>query len=124
MAVVTLSGAMRKRCGTGSREPRVGAGSRDWGREPRVGAGALGRWARGDGGPGLSCCSGSAARSEVLAAEAVSCLNRALSALRDIWEEIGIPEELRLERTGAAKNHIKVSGAPGRAGGGGGLGVS
>ncbi|XP_048811668.1 protein regulator of cytokinesis 1 isoform X3 [Lagopus muta] len=46
-------------------------------------------------------------KSEVLAAEAVSCLNRALSALRDIWEEIGIPEELRLERTGAAKNHIK-----------------
>ncbi|XP_031443825.1 protein regulator of cytokinesis 1 isoform X1 [Phasianus colchicus] len=46
-------------------------------------------------------------KSEVLAAEAVSCLNRALSALRDIWEEIGIPEELRLERTGAVKKHIK-----------------
>ncbi|XP_052528630.1 protein regulator of cytokinesis 1 isoform X4 [Tympanuchus pallidicinctus] len=46
-------------------------------------------------------------KSEVLAAEAVSCLNRAFSALRDIWEEIGIPEELRLERTGAVKKHIK-----------------
>uniref|UniRef100_A0A8V0X4D4 Protein regulator of cytokinesis 1 n=1 Tax=Gallus gallus TaxID=9031 RepID=A0A8V0X4D4_CHICK len=46
------------------------------------------------------------ARSEVLA-EAVSCLNRALSALGDIWEEIGIPEELRVERTGAVKKHVK-----------------
>ncbi|XP_021262366.1 protein regulator of cytokinesis 1 isoform X2 [Numida meleagris] len=46
-------------------------------------------------------------KSEVLAAEAVSCLNRALAALRNIWEEIGIPEELRLERTGAVKKHIK-----------------
>lgn len=45
-------------------------------------------------------------RSEVLA-EAVSCLNRALSALGDIWEEIGIPEELRVERTGAVKKHVK-----------------
>nr|XP_021155036.1 protein regulator of cytokinesis 1 isoform X2 [Columba livia] len=36
-------------------------------------------------------------RSEVLAAGAVSCQNRAMAALRDIWEEIGIPEELRLE---------------------------
>lgn len=52
-------------------------------------------------------------------AEAVSCLNRALSALGDIWEEIGIPEELRVERTGAVKKHVKVSGAPGRAGPGG-----
>lgn len=49
-------------------------------------------------------------------AEAVSCLNRALSALGDIWEEIGIPEELRVERTGAVKKHVKVSGAPGGAG--------
>ncbi|NWZ30568.1 PRC1 regulator, partial [Asarcornis scutulata] len=47
------------------------------------------------------------ARSEVLAAEAVSCLNRALAALRDIWEEIGIPEEQRLERTDVVKKHIK-----------------
>ncbi|NWX02596.1 PRC1 regulator, partial [Caloenas nicobarica] len=46
-------------------------------------------------------------RSEVLAAEAVSCLNRAMAALRDIWEEIGIPEELRLERTEVVKRHIK-----------------
>ncbi|KAM6388261.1 protein regulator of cytokinesis 1 isoform 1-T1 [Pluvialis apricaria] len=46
-------------------------------------------------------------RSEVLAAEAVSYLNRAVAALRDIWEEIGIPEELRLERTEAVKKHIK-----------------
>ncbi|XP_068814519.1 protein regulator of cytokinesis 1 isoform X1 [Struthio camelus] len=46
-------------------------------------------------------------KSEALAAEAVSCLNRALAALRDIWEEIGIPEEQRLERTDAVKKHVK-----------------
>ncbi|XP_025976032.2 protein regulator of cytokinesis 1 isoform X1 [Dromaius novaehollandiae] len=46
-------------------------------------------------------------KSEALAAEAVSCLNRALVALRDIWEEIGIPEEQRLERTDVVKKHIK-----------------
>ncbi|KAM6317962.1 protein regulator of cytokinesis 1-like [Podargus strigoides] len=46
-------------------------------------------------------------KSEVLAAEAVSCLNRAMAALRDIWEEIGIPEEQRLERTDVVKKHIK-----------------
>ncbi|CAM9408539.1 unnamed protein product [Bubo scandiacus] len=46
-------------------------------------------------------------KSEVLAAEAVSCLNRAMAALRDIWEEIGIPEEQRLERTEVVKKHIK-----------------
>ncbi|NXF50582.1 PRC1 regulator, partial [Oceanites oceanicus] len=45
--------------------------------------------------------------SEVLAAEAVSCLNRAMATLRDIWEEIGIPEEQRLERTEVVKKHIK-----------------
>ncbi|NWV28242.1 PRC1 regulator, partial [Origma solitaria] len=45
--------------------------------------------------------------SEVLAAEAASCLNRAMAALRDIWEEIGIPEEQRLERTDVVKKHIK-----------------
>ncbi|NXX71155.1 PRC1 regulator, partial [Spizella passerina] len=45
--------------------------------------------------------------SEVLASEAVSCLNRALAALRDIWEEIGIPEEQRLERTDVVRKHIK-----------------
>ncbi|XP_074773866.1 protein regulator of cytokinesis 1 isoform X3 [Athene noctua] len=46
-------------------------------------------------------------KSEVLAAEAVSCLNRAMATLRDIWEEIGIPEEQRLERTDVVKKHIK-----------------
>ncbi|NWS25234.1 PRC1 regulator, partial [Polioptila caerulea] len=45
--------------------------------------------------------------SEVLAAEAVTCLNRAMAALRDIWEEIGIPEEQRLERTDTVRKHIK-----------------
>ncbi|NXM71369.1 PRC1 regulator, partial [Serilophus lunatus] len=45
--------------------------------------------------------------SEVLAAEAASCLSRAMAALRDIWEEIGIPEEQRLERTEVVKQHIK-----------------
>ncbi|XP_027601242.1 protein regulator of cytokinesis 1 isoform X1 [Pipra filicauda] len=46
-------------------------------------------------------------KSEVLAAEAASCLSRAMAALRDIWEEIGIPEEQRLERTDVVKQHIK-----------------
>ncbi|KAI5088634.1 protein regulator of cytokinesis 1 [Silurus meridionalis] len=46
-------------------------------------------------------------KSEVLAAEAVSCLNKALCQLKDIWEEIGIPEEQRLERTNVVKTHIK-----------------
>ncbi|XP_028257633.1 protein regulator of cytokinesis 1-like isoform X2 [Parambassis ranga] len=46
-------------------------------------------------------------RSEVLAAEAVSCLNKALCHLKDIWEEIGIPEDQRLQRTNVVKNHIK-----------------
>lgn len=47
--------------------------------------------------------------SEVLAAEAVSCLNKALCHLKDIWEEIGIPEDQRLQRCNVVKNHIKVS---------------
>uniref|UniRef100_A0A672H6X7 Protein regulator of cytokinesis 1b n=1 Tax=Salarias fasciatus TaxID=181472 RepID=A0A672H6X7_SALFA len=47
------------------------------------------------------------ARSEVLAAEAVSCLNKALCHLKDIWEEIGIPEDQRLQRTNVVKSHIK-----------------
>lgn len=47
-------------------------------------------------------------RSEVLAAEAVSCLNKALCHLKDIWEEIGIPEDQRLQRTNVVKSHIKV----------------
>lgn len=46
-------------------------------------------------------------KSEVLAAEAVSCLNKALILLKDIWEEIGIPEEQRLQRTNTVKSHIK-----------------
>ncbi|KAL2300887.1 hypothetical protein Nmel_013781 [Mimus melanotis] len=50
---------------------------------------------------------GGARKSEVLAAEAVTCLNRAMAALRDIWEEIGIPEEQRLERTDTVRKHIK-----------------
>lgn len=47
--------------------------------------------------------------SEVIAAESVACLNKALCHLKDIWEEIGIPEDQRLERTNVVKNHIKVS---------------
>ncbi|XP_009863192.1 PREDICTED: protein regulator of cytokinesis 1, partial [Apaloderma vittatum] len=43
----------------------------------------------------------------VLADKAVSCINRDLAALRDIWEEISIPKEQRLERTSAVKKHIK-----------------
>nr|CAG5996601.1 unnamed protein product [Menidia menidia] len=46
-------------------------------------------------------------KSEVLAAESVSCLNKALCQLKDIWEEIGIPEDQRLQRTNVVKNHIK-----------------
>ncbi|XP_034385618.1 protein regulator of cytokinesis 1b isoform X1 [Cyclopterus lumpus] len=46
-------------------------------------------------------------KSEVLAAEAVSCLNKALCRLKDIWEEIGIPEDQRLQRTNVVKDHIK-----------------
>ncbi|XP_029316733.1 protein regulator of cytokinesis 1b isoform X2 [Cottoperca gobio] len=46
-------------------------------------------------------------KSEVLAAEAVSCLNKALCHLKDIWEEIGIPEDQRLQRTNVVQNHIK-----------------
>ncbi|XP_041792438.1 protein regulator of cytokinesis 1b isoform X2 [Chelmon rostratus] len=46
-------------------------------------------------------------RSEVLAAESVSCLNKALCHLKDIWEEIGIPEDQRLQRTNVVKDHIK-----------------
>ncbi|XP_071752769.1 protein regulator of cytokinesis 1-like isoform X1 [Centroberyx gerrardi] len=46
-------------------------------------------------------------RSEVHAAESVSCLNRALVRLKDIWEEIGIPEDQRLQRTDVVREHIK-----------------
>ena len=47
--------------------------------------------------------------SEVHAAESVAYLNRALVRLQDIWEEIGIPEEQRLQRTNDVHKHIKVS---------------
>ncbi|XP_054858921.1 protein regulator of cytokinesis 1 isoform X2 [Eublepharis macularius] len=46
-------------------------------------------------------------RSEVLADESVTCLRQALGELRDIWEEIGIPEELRLQRTEVVMLHVK-----------------
>ncbi|XP_062998826.1 protein regulator of cytokinesis 1 isoform X2 [Elgaria multicarinata webbii] len=46
-------------------------------------------------------------KSEILANESVACLNRALSHLRDIWEEIGIPEDQRLQRTEVVKKHVK-----------------
>ncbi|XP_045893215.1 protein regulator of cytokinesis 1-like isoform X2 [Micropterus dolomieu] len=45
--------------------------------------------------------------SEVHAAESVAYLNRALFKLQDIWEEIGIPEEQRLQRTNDVHKHIK-----------------
>ncbi|KAL0968804.1 hypothetical protein UPYG_G00272100 [Umbra pygmaea] len=46
-------------------------------------------------------------RSEVHAAESVACLNQALNRLKEIWEEIGIPEDQRLQRTDVVKKHIK-----------------
>ncbi|KAM9497181.1 protein regulator of cytokinesis 1a isoform 1-T1 [Clarias gariepinus] len=46
-------------------------------------------------------------KSELHAAESVACLNKALNRLKDIWEEIGIPEDQRLQRTEAVKMHIK-----------------
>uniref|UniRef100_A0A8C7E6I4 Protein regulator of cytokinesis 1 n=1 Tax=Naja naja TaxID=35670 RepID=A0A8C7E6I4_NAJNA len=46
-------------------------------------------------------------RSEVLADESVACLTQALSHLRGIWEEIGIPEEQRLQRTEVVNRHVK-----------------
>ncbi|KAM8860679.1 protein regulator of cytokinesis 1-like isoform 1-T1 [Synchiropus picturatus] len=45
--------------------------------------------------------------SEVHAAESVAYLHRALARLQDIWEEIGIPEEQRLQRTNDVHKHIK-----------------
>jgi hypothetical protein len=47
--------------------------------------------------------------SEVLADESITCLQKALTHLREIWELIGIPEEQRLQRTEVVKKHIKVS---------------
>lgn len=46
--------------------------------------------------------------SEIHAANSVSYLNNALGELKDIWEEIGIPEDQRLQRTDAVHMHIKV----------------
>lgn len=48
-------------------------------------------------------------RSEVHASESVACLNKALNHLKDIWEEIGIPEDQRLQRVEAVHMHVKVS---------------
>ncbi|XP_020790777.1 protein regulator of cytokinesis 1 isoform X2 [Boleophthalmus pectinirostris] len=45
--------------------------------------------------------------SEVHAAESVAYFNRALVKLQDIWEEIGIHEEQRLQRTNEVHNYIK-----------------
>ncbi|XP_059191544.1 protein regulator of cytokinesis 1-like isoform X2 [Centropristis striata] len=45
--------------------------------------------------------------SEVHAAESVAYLNRTLIRLQDIWDEIGIPEEQRLQRTKDVHKHIK-----------------
>ncbi|XP_068596045.1 protein regulator of cytokinesis 1-like [Brachionichthys hirsutus] len=45
--------------------------------------------------------------SEVHAAESVAYLNRAQVRLQDIWEEIGISEEQRLQRTNEVHKHIK-----------------
>ncbi|XP_075063924.1 protein regulator of cytokinesis 1 isoform X2 [Mixophyes fleayi] len=47
-------------------------------------------------------------KSEAIAAESVACLNSALARLRDIWEEIGIPEDQRLQRTDAVKRHVNI----------------
>ncbi|XP_043536388.1 protein regulator of cytokinesis 1b isoform X2 [Chiloscyllium plagiosum] len=46
-------------------------------------------------------------KSDALATESVTCLNGALAHLRNIWEEIGIPEDQRLQRTEVVKKHIK-----------------
>ncbi|KAM5170255.1 protein regulator of cytokinesis 1 isoform 2-T2 [Mantella aurantiaca] len=48
------------------------------------------------------------ASGEAIAAESVACLNSALARLRDIWEEIGIPEDQRLQRTDAVKRHVNM----------------
>ncbi|XP_013869034.1 protein regulator of cytokinesis 1 isoform X2 [Austrofundulus limnaeus] len=45
--------------------------------------------------------------SEVHAAESVAYLNKALVKLQDIWDEIGIPEEQRVKRTGEVHKHVK-----------------
>ncbi|XP_037624119.1 protein regulator of cytokinesis 1-like isoform X1 [Sebastes umbrosus] len=45
--------------------------------------------------------------SEVHAAESCAYLNRAQVRLQDIWDEIGIPEEQRVQRTNDVHKHIK-----------------
>ncbi|XP_023811509.1 protein regulator of cytokinesis 1 isoform X1 [Oryzias latipes] len=45
--------------------------------------------------------------SEVHAAESVAYFNRAMVKLQEIWEEIGIPEEQRIQRTNDVHKHIK-----------------
>lgn len=45
--------------------------------------------------------------SEVHAAESVAYLNRALARLQDIWEEVGILEVQRVQRTNDVHKHIK-----------------
>lgn len=104
-------------------------GNRERGNRGEPGAGAAGTAGRRRREPGWQVPAGRAAAgealgararprpltargapSEVVAAEAVCCLNRAMTTLRDIWEEIGIPEEQRLERTDTVRKHIKVRG--------------
>ncbi|KAM6926275.1 protein regulator of cytokinesis 1-like isoform 1-T1 [Lycodopsis pacificus] len=46
--------------------------------------------------------------SEVHAAECGAYLNRAQIRLQDIWDEIGIPEEQRVQRTNDVHKHIKA----------------
>uniref|UniRef100_A0A7N8XVV1 Protein regulator of cytokinesis 1 n=1 Tax=Mastacembelus armatus TaxID=205130 RepID=A0A7N8XVV1_9TELE len=48
-----------------------------------------------------------AVNTEAHAADLVAYLNRALVRLQDIWDEIGIPEEQRLQRTNDVHKHIK-----------------
>lgn len=48
--------------------------------------------------------------SEVLASSLVSSVNHALGKLLDIWHQIGIKEEMQLERMQAVKQHIEVKG--------------
>ncbi|KAJ3612601.1 hypothetical protein NHX12_020869 [Muraenolepis orangiensis] len=46
-------------------------------------------------------------KSEVHAAQSVACLNDTLIRLKDIWEEVGIPEDQRIQRTISVQQHIK-----------------
>lgn len=47
--------------------------------------------------------------SEVLAFSLVSGINKAIARLVDIWDNIGIQEEQRVERMEAVKKHIEVN---------------